>query len=116
MSEKNNNKFGEIGTIRDILMGQQMDEYEERFNEIKKMMAALEKDLTQALNNQNNKLSEILEKLDKESSARFETLEKTIDKKIHIIYEKMASQHQADQKKLGKIFSKIGEQLLGNDK
>jgi gas vesicle protein len=116
MSEKMNNKFGEIGTIRDILMGQQMDEYELRFNEIKDLIAKLKEDITKQLDDQGDQFSKALKKLSEETDNRFEKLEKLLEKKIETLQDKVEKNRNSDKHKLGKMLTKIGEQLMDEGK
>ncbi|HFB99744.1 MAG TPA: hypothetical protein ENJ53_02955, partial [Phaeodactylibacter sp.] len=55
MSKKEQSKnsngahLGEISTIRDILMGQQINEFEERFNQLQQQLAEVENKLEQKI-------------------------------------------------------------------
>ena len=116
MSDKLNTKFGEIGTIRDILMGQQMSEYEDRFTEIKQMLTTLENDLRKVINEQDVKFSQKLDDLTKETNNRFEMLEKLLEKNVTSIQKQMDQNRKTDKHKLGKMFAKIGAQLMDEGK
>ena len=116
MSDKLNSKFGEIGTIRDILMGQQMSEYEDRFTEIKQMLAALESDLRKVINDRDIKFTQSLDELTKETNSRFESLEKLLEKNVASIQKEMTQNRKTDKHKLGKMFAKIGAQLMDEGK
>ena len=57
--QKNSMNLGEITTIRNILMGQQMNEYDSRFESVQENLNALEASLNQQINALEKKIKTI---------------------------------------------------------
>lgn len=77
MSKKETNgvNFGEISTIRNILMGQQMDDYDNRFEELKDYLEKVETSLNARLKEIEQKQVGQNEELQKVFTAKLDRLE-----------------------------------------
>lgn len=92
--------LGELTTIRNILMGQQMTEYASRFQELEEKLQALEARLGQKSEeirlHLQNQISENLKTLETETSA---------------IKTELTEREQALRTQLGNLLIELGEQM-----
>jgi len=114
MSKKESNgiNFGEISTIRNILMGQQMNDYDNRFVELKDYLEKVETSL-------NSRLKEI----EQQQVARNEEMQKVFTTKLDRL-EDLLLQNISDAKTsalektaqeridLGQLFEEMSDRLL----
>ncbi|MCB0644000.1 MAG: hypothetical protein KDC44_20280 [Phaeodactylibacter sp.] len=105
MAEKDQNStiagnLGELTTIRNILMGQQMTEYASRFDEIDQKLKALEAALEQKMEGMRlslqDQISENLKTLETETTA---------------LKDQMATREQHLRSQLGNLLIELGEQM-----
>lgn len=113
MAENNGNgMLGEISTIRNILMGEQMSQYETKFQalqeDLSKARLQLEKDLKGAANATDDRLS----KLEKDMNVRFDKLEQLLSDSLDSMNQKLEATSHADKQQLGKMFAEIGKKLM----
>ena len=115
MSKKENNNPtmipGDIGMIRDILMGPQMVKIEERFEALSVKFQQLEEDLdrkSQDLNQKANQLSS----LEKEVDTQFSALEKKLGSSVEKLERMIEKTDTSSKAKLGKMLSDIGQKLM----
>lgn len=115
MEKKDNQSlgFGEIGTIRDILMGQQMAEYEKRF-------ASMSQDLSVTTNDMNARINDLrentwarLDSLEADIKARLDQLEKIMLEKFNQMDSKMAQTSNMDKANIGAMLAEMGKKLMG---
>ncbi len=115
MANKNNNKslnISEIGTIRDILMGQQMAEYEEKFELLERRFHDFEEDSVGRLKTTVEKTEHKLSVLESEMNDRFGELQNTLLSKIEELQKELVNTNKSEKQKLGKMFAEIGAMLL----
>lgn len=127
-------QLGEISTIRDILMGQQMSEYESRFKELEAYMQAAEQRLraqidtlagdnskqlqqveTQAqqrLGSVEKRISEQFDELETLANNRFTQLEKLLASNTERLQQEIKQTSQQDRHRIGSLLLNIGNQLL----
>jgi DNA repair exonuclease SbcCD ATPase subunit len=101
MSEKNANN---VDQIRDLIFGSQIKEFEDKFNQLNKMLQSVEEKITKAFN-------ESYDKLQKETERSLEALEKKIDN--------LASSTQKERSKLKELIDTTDDTLhdqLNNQK
>lgn len=110
--KSNGSMLGEISTIRNILMGEQMSKYEERFAEMQTALEAaqgtLEKELRATAGNTDNRL----EKLEKDVNARFDKLEKLLLDNIAQMNKRLDDVSNADKHQLGEMLAAMGKKLM----
>lgn len=115
MAGKNNEttkaNTSDIGTIRDILMGQQMAEYSSEFAEIRQKMADDHADLTARLQAHAKDSDERFAKLEKEISERFDKLEKLVTDNVARLDQKFHDMSKADKQDLGQMLAEISKKL-----
>ena len=106
MAKKIDNKTGltEISTIRDILMGQQMDDYEHRFQE-----------LTNQINNSEKRIMQKMEKMQEEFANRLSNLEDSMKRNLSELDTKMDRSTNQERIRLGQLFADLSNQLLNGN-
>ena len=103
--EKNGNGLGEISTIRDILMGQQMNEYETRFQEMQHLLQAAE-----------NRMIQQMQVMQSEADNRIGHLENTLKKTTKELKSKIELTADRDRIRLGKLLADLSNELLNGGK
>jgi len=115
MAGKNNDNgnvaVSDIGTIRNILMGQQMSEYKAEFEDIRKKMADDHADLTSKLQAQGKDADERFAKLEKDMSDRFDRLEKLLTDHVARLDAKLVDVSKSDKQDLGQMLAEISKKL-----
>lgn len=119
MAKENNLEKGKTGAskeavdnrlaaVRDLIFGENIQQYEINFDEVYEKIAALsgdsDKNLTKAVSNLENKI----EALQKATEASIQKFSADLDKKISNL-----DDVKADRKKLGKALEKIALMLQG---
>jgi uncharacterized protein YicC (UPF0701 family) len=111
MAQQNNPPLGEISTIRDILMGEQIHEYdsrfkklEEEFNNYKAAMTARVQQMQETHEQQLNQLQELFQE-------RLNTLEQSLNERSAGLEEKINAQTASDRNRLGALLQELGQQL-----
>ncbi len=104
--------LGEISTIRDILMGQQMAEYHDKFDAIAKREEEMEKALIDRINQLEKDINNRINALEKDVNNRFDKLEKTLNDKVEMLENKINDTSRSDKHELGNLLKGISETLL----
>lgn len=101
----------DIGTIRDILMGQHIAEYKAEFESIRQKMADDHAELTSNLQSHGNDADSRFAKLEKDMSDRFDRLEKLVSENIARLDEKLLEVSKSDKQDLGQMLAEISKKL-----
>jgi len=104
--------LGELGMIRNILMGQQISEWEVKYNELNDSLLAHTNDLEERISTLDKSSSKEMTTMERELSDRLEKLERTFEKRLENLETKMMASDQKDRQKIGKLLSEIGKKLL----
>ncbi len=105
--ENKNMNPTEIGVIRDILMGQQMADYEKRFESMQQFVDAKDGVTKQRI--------EALEKeLKAEMNARFDKIEHLLLMHVEQINQRMQMQSRQDKHQLADMLIEMSGKLKGN--
>ena len=116
MANDNNNNsmnINDLGTIRNILMGEQITEFEKKFNALEEQVKALEEQLSskvESLESANNATHATMQK---EANMRFEEIEKMIMSNIAKLDKKLDKVSRDDKMRLGKMLDKVSKSLMG---
>lgn len=105
--------LGEISTIRDILMGQQMNEYDSKFSIVDEKINKVEAELINRLEEMEARISERFEAFQKEMNKRLEAIEKQATTNTENLERKIEKATNAENVRLGKMLAKVSKQLLG---
>jgi len=115
-NEKNNPTsgmdLGELGMIRNILMGQQISEWEVKYSEMNQDLEARAQELEDLIANRGDSADRELSEMDKAINARLDKLEKSMDKRMNQLEQKLVDTTQKDRHKMGKMLSEIGRKLM----
>ena len=103
---------GEISTIRNILMGQQMQEYDGRFEGVQENLNVLEASLNEKLSSLEKQTEHRLKELQNDMSERFDKLEQLLMGNIKDLHEKVDKVTGDDRQQMGEFFAEMGKKLL----
>lgn len=109
---QNNGMLGEISTIRNILMGEQMSQYETRFQEMQQALEEAQSKLGEELKATAGGADTRLNQLEKDMSARFDKLEKMLADGLAQMNDKVDKISQTDKHNLGKMLAQMSEKLM----
>lgn len=105
--------LGEITTIRNILMGQQMQEYDGRFESVQEHLNVVEASLNEKINSLEKQTENRLQELQNDMSERFDKLEKLLVNSIEDLHTKVDKITGDDRQKMGELFAEMSKRLLG---
>jgi len=118
MPKKENNhngvshSLGEIGTIRDILMGPQIEEMSAKIDTLQKVIDGLESQLLSKIESLQSASNDSLKTLEKNTNSRFEKLEKTLEENIDALKVQMKDDNRSDRERIAKLLLEAGNSLL----
>jgi hypothetical protein len=117
MDDKNNQNqgmnLGELSTIRNILMGQQMAEYKQSFEGVNQTINEKEAETNEKLQALEKRMNERFANLEKDMNNRFDRLEALLMQNVKEINEHVANKSKNDKADLGRMLATISEQLIG---
>lgn len=129
MAKKDNNPasngatLGEISTIRDILMGQHINDFESRFKSLSNQLSALEDKMTKKIKELDSNAKASRKDLSSDTSSRFDQLEEKTDNRFSQIEQSLqdglADLRNAleesslnDKEKIGQLLMDAGRSLM----
>lgn len=104
--------FGDISMIRNILMGQQIATWEEKFQQVDTRHDKELADNTAALKALEASMRQQLRDLEKRTEDRFALVEALINDRVEMLQKGIANTSQADRHALGKMLGDISQSLL----
>jgi molecular chaperone GrpE (heat shock protein) len=115
MADNNDGKMNinDIGMIRNILMGEQISDFEKRFNALQDQMKDLENQLQDKINHLGEANNSAQSELEKTMDQRFETIEKLILSSIEKLDKRLDKVSKDDKMRLGKMLDRVSKQLMG---
>ncbi len=106
-------QLSEISTIRNILMGQQMSEYENKFSEFGEEISGVKEHFNHELSSFNQKSDERIRQLEQAMNERFNRIEKMLADQVSRLDEKLLTISRSDKNDLGKMLSELSKKLMG---
>ena len=103
---------GEIGTIRDILMGHQISQNEDRFNEIEARIKRMEEHFNNKLKNLETKADEQHKFINDDFHKKMETLENLLITNQDRFHEKMDMVKRQERERLSTLLGQLSKNLL----
>ena len=103
--------LGEISTIRDILMGEQMTEYDSRFQQLNERLNAAEERINNRIDELQARQEAALQQLRKDTEARLEALSQQLGSKSGELEERINTVSRNDRVRLGEMLSELGKQI-----
>lgn len=104
--------LGEISTIRNILMGNHMAEYSEKFQEIANTFSANDRDKDERFKAMEADMTQRFEMMQKEMNARFDKLELLLTENVQRINEKINTVSTTDKADLGRLLAEVSNRLI----
>jgi len=90
----NNNGVSKIDAVKELLFGQNMQEYDARFNQLQELILKNSKEYQTLFKSSQKELIQELQKTNRELAKRIEKLEATLQDKVHELKEsKVDRQH-----------------------
>lgn len=102
----------DIAIIRNILMGQQMAEYEQHFAQVEAVIEANKADIDQRLAAFGQQTDERFLQLEREINERFERLEKSLNENIRRLDAKLFEVTKTDKQNLGQMLADLSKKLI----
>jgi hypothetical protein len=116
MAGKNENnqtvQVSEISTIRDILMGQQMAEYEAQFAQMEEEMTTAKAQFSKELSALGDQSDQRFCELEKAVNERFDRLEKMMKENIGRLDAKLLEVSKTDKSNLGQMLADLSKKLI----
>lgn len=113
--EKQNLKssgLGDISMIRDILMGQQINDFDQRFTEIADRIAALEKDLRSSIQMLDDRTETHFVKHTNEFNEKLEKLRHHLDNQVDMLKNKIENTSKTDKASLSKLLVEMSQKIM----
>lgn len=104
--------LGEISVIRNILMGQQMNEYEQRFGHLEEKLVNASDEQGENLKSFQTETKQKLAALEKDMNRRFDTLEKMLKDGLEKLSDKTEKNRTKDNEALGRMLADVGQKLM----
>jgi len=133
-SSNNGASLGEISTIRDILMGQHINDFEAQFQALQKQLERVEDKFTQKIKDLSSNSNALNRELNKDMIARFSQLESLTDSRfsemesttdgrigqleqslkdgLTDLQNKMEESSMNDKERIGQLLMEAGQNLL----
>ncbi len=110
MIDNNNNGVlpNEITTIRDILVGPQMQQFTQRIKDLETRIEELELLERKFTNNALSQKEEIINSL----SNQIQDTHKSWDEKLGAVEQRLVTQRQMDKSELGKLLIDLGQKFI----
>lgn len=104
--------LGEISTIRDILMGEQIQEYNKQFNELHKEMHEMFAKLQESLKQAELQRIDSQNKIQQSFTEQIQQLSNVLGAKVNELNHKVETMSREDKHKLGQLLQDLGAQLV----
>jgi Skp family chaperone for outer membrane proteins len=114
MEQKQTGGIGDISMIRDILMGQQMNDYDQRFGDVSKRIQQMEQDLRAAIKALEDRTHQRFQQMADEHDERFARLQQNLDDNTKMLEDRIARTSKADKAIIGAMLIEIGKQLVND--
>ena len=110
---EDSNAVDDISIIRNILLGQQMMEYQEKFDLLNNRLDLMEESFQNKLQQMTKANKERSSHLEKEMGLNFKQLEKLILDSTKTLDKKLEKVSNEDKKRLGKMMGDLSKKLIG---
>lgn len=112
MDQKQTTGIGDISMIRDILMGQQMNDYDQRFADMSKRLQQMEQDLRATIKALEDRTHQRFQQMTDETNERFARLQQNLDDNTKMLEDRITRTSKADKAIIGAMLIEIGKQLV----
>lgn len=104
--------LGELGMIRNILMGQQINEWETQYAKLESEVKLRTSELSAQIKQIEKASSKETLSLHKELLDKIEKMEKQFTKRFEQLEDRLEDTSLRDQRKIGKLLADMGKKLL----
>lgn len=111
MTQQNDHPLGEISTIRDILMGEQMHEYNKRFSALEAEFEVYKASMEEKLLALEEKQNTALDKLRQDTFQRLEAIDEQLKQRAESLDKKIDTVTNTERNQLGEMLRELGKQL-----
>lgn len=115
MEDQNNNpgpSLGEISTIRNILMGGHMQQYDKTFDDINARFDANDKDKDERFQALEAQMDQRFEALTNEMNDRFDKLEALLTDNVQKLNDRINAVSTTDKADLGRLLAEVSNRLI----
>ncbi len=115
-TKKQNNgnmELGEINTIRNILMGEQIAAFNQQLTELTDRITNLEAELNDKIQQASDQGENSLSNLERNVNQQFTQLENALEASFNKLSTKLDKVSKEDKQRLGKMLEKVSKQLIG---
>jgi len=112
MSQKNDNgkvDFSEISTIRNILMGEHISEFQSAFKSLESNLEEIKSDFEQKLKNAKDNYDSRLEEMQKTHDTELKALKTELLEKNQLLEQKVDKNSDSSKKRLSLLFANLSE-------
>lgn len=102
----------EITTIRDILMGKQMEDYDRRFSQFSDETEAFKTDVNSRFEQMEQSIQQQLDEMKRESAERFDKLESLLTSSVEKLNSRLDDTSKNDKAQLGEMLKSLGDSLI----
>ncbi|MBR9921475.1 MAG: hypothetical protein GYB31_11605 [Bacteroidetes bacterium] len=100
--------LGDLGVIRKILMGEQMNEYDNRFSDVDQKHQELSANIEQSEQSLQTRIDVLEQSLDN----RLDKIEALLTEQVEMLKDQISAQSREDRHLIGNLLQKVGQQLL----
>ena len=104
--------ISELNTIRDILMGQQINEFENRLNELQERIEDLESQLESHAKAATKANADSAHKFETMLNNKMTSMDKKVDKQSEKLSGRLDRTSKADKELIGKYLADLGQKLM----
>ena len=111
-ANKNGINTGDISAIRDILMGKQIQEYDDKINDLSKQIITLRKELSEKSSIIEKKHERDLSNLAAQLKKQIEDLGLKLESSVSFLESSINKSSLEDKNEVGKLLVEIGNKLI----
>ncbi|MBP7272867.1 MAG: hypothetical protein KA974_03450 [Saprospiraceae bacterium] len=105
--------LGDLGMIREILVGQQMSQIEHRFAEMSEIIEQLRGEVVSTRKTMEKEMAQQMSSMERETASRFDKLEKHFNTELEKLRSDATNMTNTERQKLGNLLAQMAQTLLG---
>ncbi len=114
VEENGGMNLGEIGMIRNILMGEQISKYEQRFIDLQEEINSLKGSLLKEIEHNKNRSDSALDRIEEKAQKRLSKMEANMLDGNKKIEEKINQALSENRAQLGEMLIQLGQKLMSS--
>ncbi|MEY4903667.1 MAG: hypothetical protein RLZZ292_1482 [Bacteroidota bacterium] len=104
--------LGDLGMIRDILMGEHINNFETQFDITTQRINALEAEIKASIQALDEKTTAHFAKLTQDTNTRLASLQQSLEQNVAQLTQQLAAKSKEDKHSLGLMLVEMGKQLM----